>query len=138
MFDAVRNNKKIVQIFLALITLPFAFWGVDSYVRNSGAGNDLASVGDSKISAQQFQQAWREQQDRMRQQLGAGYKPEQFDTPEARLTVLNSLVDQRLLLLEASRGRLMAGDELLREIIDRKSTRLNSSHIQKSRMPSSA
>ena len=45
MFDAVRNNKRIVQIFLGLITLPFAFWGVDSYVRNSGAGRDMASVG---------------------------------------------------------------------------------------------
>ena len=28
MFDAVRNSKKIVQIFLALITLPFAFFGI--------------------------------------------------------------------------------------------------------------
>lgn len=25
MFDAVRNNKKVVQIFLLMITLPFAF-----------------------------------------------------------------------------------------------------------------
>ncbi len=49
MFDSVRNNKKIVQIFLALITLPFAFFGVDSYVKNSGAGSDLASVGDTRF-----------------------------------------------------------------------------------------
>ncbi|WP_252396609.1 SurA N-terminal domain-containing protein [Candidatus Accumulibacter contiguus] len=56
-FDAVRNNKRVVQIFLALITLPFAFWGVDSYVRNTGAGADLASVGDSKITMPQFDQA---------------------------------------------------------------------------------
>jgi len=119
MFDAVRNNKKIVQVFLALITLPFAFWGVDSYMRNVGAGSDLASVGDSKITAQQFQQAWRDQQDRMRQALGANFKPETMDTPEARLAVLNSLVDQRLLLLEASKGRLGASDDLLREIISK-------------------
>jgi peptidyl-prolyl cis-trans isomerase D len=33
MFDSVRNNKRIVQGFLVLITLPFAFFGVDSYVR---------------------------------------------------------------------------------------------------------
>ena len=37
MFDAVRNNKRIVQIFLALITLPFAFFGVESF-RDGGAG----------------------------------------------------------------------------------------------------
>jgi len=119
MFDAVRNNKRIVQVFLALITLPFAFWGVDSYVRNAGAGADLASVGDSKISAQQFQQAWRDQQDRMRQALGANFKAEAMDTPEARLAVLNSLIDQRLLLLEAAKGRLGASDGLLREIISK-------------------
>jgi peptidyl-prolyl cis-trans isomerase D len=119
MFDAVRNNKKIVQIFLAMITLPFAFWGVDSYVRNAGAGGDLASVGDSKITPQQFQQSWRDQQDRMRQSLGANFKPEVMNTPEARLAVLNSLVDQRLLLIEASKGRLGAGDDLLRDVISK-------------------
>ena len=83
MFDSVRNNKKIVQIFLALITLPFAFFGVDSYVRNMGAGNDVASVGDSKISAQEFDQALRERQDQMRRALGENFKAETMNTPEA-------------------------------------------------------
>ena len=117
MFDAVRNNKKIVQVFLALITLPFAFWGVDSYVRGAGTGNDYASVGDSKITPQQFQEAWRNQMDRARQQLGANFKQEQFDTPETRMAVVNSLVDQRLLLLEAHKGRLGASNALLVDII---------------------
>lgn len=117
MFDAVRNNKKIVQIFLALITLPFAFFGVDSYMRNAGAGSDLASVGDTKITQPQFEQAMRDQQDRMRQTLGANFRPEIMHTPEARMAVLNSLIDQRLLLLEANKGRLGAGDDLLREVI---------------------
>lgn len=119
MFDAVRNNKRIVQGFLALIALSFAFFGVDSYMRDGGAGADLAKVGDSKITAQQFEQAWRDQQDRMRQSLGPNYKPEAMNTPEARLAVLNSLVDQRMLLIEASKGRLAAGDDLLREIISK-------------------
>lgn len=119
MFDAVRNNKRIVQLFLALITLPFAFWGVDSYVRTVGVGDDFASVGDSKITAQQFDKAFRDQQDRMRQQLGANYRPEAMNTPETRLAVLNSLVDQRLLVLEAAKGRLGASDDLLREVISK-------------------
>ena len=46
MFDAVRNNKRIVQVFLALIMLPFAFFGVDSYMRNDGMGGDVATIGD--------------------------------------------------------------------------------------------
>jgi len=118
-FDAVRNNKRVVQIFLALIALPFAFWGVDSYVRGSGAGADLASVGDSKITLPQFDQAWRVQQDRMRQVLGENFRPESMNTPAARLAVLNSLIDQRLLLLEAAKGQLGASDEQLREVISK-------------------
>jgi peptidyl-prolyl cis-trans isomerase D len=116
-FDAVRNNKRVVQIFLGLITLPFAFWGVDSYVRDTGAGTDLARVGDSKVTMPQFDQAWRAQQERLRQVLGSNFRPESMNTPAAKLAVLNSLVDQRLLLLEAAKGRLGAGDDLLREVI---------------------
>lgn len=119
MFDSVRNNKKIVQIFLALITLPFAFFGVDSYVRNSGAGRDMASVGDSKISVPQFEQAMRERQDQMRQALGASFKSEMLNTAEARSGVLNALIDQRLLLLEASKGNLSTNNAVLRDVISK-------------------
>ena len=117
MFDAVRNNKRIVQIFLSLITLPFAFWGVDSFVRNSGAGADVASVGDTKITVQQYEQALRERQDQMRQSLAAAFKPEMMNTPEVRLSVLNAMIDQRLLLLESDKSRLMTSDNALRDVI---------------------
>ena len=119
MFDSVRNNKKIVQVFLGLITLPFAFFGVDSYVRNSGAGDDLASVGDTKITISQFEQALRERQDQLRQRLGENFKSEMMQTPEARLSVLNSLLDQRLLLLEAEKNRLYTDDNVLRDVISK-------------------
>ena len=117
MFDAVRNNKRIVQFFLVLITLPFALWGVDSYVRNVGGGNDVAKVGDSVISPQEFQNALREQQDRLRAQLGAQFKPEMLDTPEARKAILDGLVTQRMLGLETMRTRLGLSDDQLREVI---------------------
>lgn len=117
MFDAVRNNKRIVQIFLALITLPFAFFGVDSYVRNAGTGDDVAKIGEIKITQQQFQQALREQQDRLRTQMGAQFDPKMLDTPEARKTIIDDLVDQRLLMLEASQRRLVAGDDAVRRTI---------------------
>ncbi len=117
MFDAVRNNKKIVQIFLGLITLPFAFWGVDSYVRNSGAGRDMASVGGSKISVSEFEMALRERQDQLRQSMGESFSPEAMNLPEVRLGILNSLVDKRLLMLEADKKRLMTSDGMLRDSI---------------------
>lgn len=116
MFDAVRNNKKIVQIFLALITLPFAFFGVDSYVRNAGTGDAVAKIGDVKISQQQFQQALREQQERLRAQMGQ-IDPKVLDTPEARKAILDDLVDQQLLMLEASKKGLFTSDGAIRGTI---------------------
>jgi len=116
MFDAVRNNKKIVQIFLALITLPFAFFGVDSYVRNAGTGDAVARIGDTKISQEQFQQAVREQQERLRAQMGQ-VDPKVLDTPEARKAILDDLVDQQLLTLEANKKGLFTSDGTVRNTI---------------------
>lgn len=118
-FDSVRNNKRVVQIFLAVITLPFALWGIDSYVRDTGAGADLAKVGDTKISMLQFEQAWRNQQERLRQTLGANYDAEAMNTPEVKRAVLNSLIDQRLLLLEAAKGRIEINDAQVRDVISK-------------------
>ena len=117
MFDAVRNNKRIVQVFLALITLPFAFFGVESYVRSAGTGDDLAKIGDVKITQQQFQNALREQQDRIRAQAGAQFDPKMLDTPEARKAILDDLVDQRLLMLEASKKKMFVSDEAIRRTV---------------------
>ncbi|MBM3391021.1 MAG: peptidylprolyl isomerase [Betaproteobacteria bacterium] len=117
MFDAVRNNKRIVQVFLALITLPFAFWGVDSYFRAGGRGGDLANVGGSAISQQEYSTALRDQQERLRAQFGREFNPAMLESPEARAAMLDSLVSQRLLMLHAAKTGLTASDAQLREVI---------------------
>ncbi len=116
MFNYVRNNQRLVQVFLVLITLPFAFWGVDSYVRNTGSGNDAASVGDSKIPVSEFQQALRTQQERLRPQLG-GADPAMLDSPELRRSVLDGLVSQRLIGVQAAKSRLSVSDDQLIQFI---------------------
>ena len=117
MLDIIRNNKKITQGFLALITLPFAFWGVDSYVRNADVGAGVATVGGSKITRQELQSALREQQDRMRAQLGGKLDPALFETPQMRRAVLDSLVTQRLLAEQTQKARLIVGNEQLVQFI---------------------
>jgi len=112
MFDSVRNNKKIVQIILALIILPFAFWGVESYIGNMGGGGDAASVGGSKISVAEFQEALREQQERLRPMLG-GRDPAMLESPELRRAVLDNLVQRRLLDLHARDMKLAVSNEQL-------------------------
>jgi peptidyl-prolyl cis-trans isomerase D len=117
MFDAVRNNKRIVQIFLILITIPFALWGVESYMRSSGSGAALAEVGGSKVTEQEFQFVMREQQDAMRQALGREFDPAMLETPEMRQRLLDQLVTERVLAVSAQKARMVVTDEQLRDFI---------------------
>ncbi len=116
MFDAVRNNKKIVQVFLVLIALPFAFFGLESYVRDGGSGADVAKVGGVGITQQEFQQVMREQQERLRNQLGQ-VDPKMLDNPEFRKAILDDVIDRRLLSLEAAQRRLFVTDDTVRTSI---------------------
>lgn len=109
MFDLIRNNKKIVQLVMALIVLPFALWGVDSY-RNSGGGNDIATVGGTPIGQEEFQRALTEQQDRLRTQ---NVPAQMLESPELRRAVLEELINRRLLLLHAGKSNLGVSDEML-------------------------
>lgn len=117
MFDLVRNNKRLVQILLALIILPFAFWGIESYQRTSGLAQDLAEVGGQKITLQEFAQAQRDQQERLRSVLGRNFDPSLLDTPEQRAELLDNLIHQRLLAMQAFKSNLVVTDQQLREII---------------------
>jgi peptidyl-prolyl cis-trans isomerase D len=96
MFDTVRNNKRFIQVVLALIVLPFALFGVDAYV-SSGGKDEVANVGDMSISSFEFQENLRQQQDRLRKQLGGAISLEMLDSPTMRRAVLQELVNQKLL-----------------------------------------
>jgi peptidyl-prolyl cis-trans isomerase D len=113
MFDAVRNNKRVIQVVLALIVLPFAFWGVESYIRNAGGNDQVATVGGVKVSLNEFQAKLREQQDRLRPLLGGRADPAMLDSPQLRRSVLESIVNQRLLLLNAAKSSLTLSNERL-------------------------
>lgn len=116
MFDFVRNNRKIVQLVLAVIILPFALWGVDSYIRGSGGGaNEIARVGKSPISRDEFQRALTEQQERLRPQLGNDTAL--LETPEFRRGVLQELINQRVLQLQSAKAHLGISNEMLAAII---------------------
>jgi len=96
MFDLVAKHKRIVQFVLALITLPFAFFGVDYYFRSAGAVGDVATFDGGTISQMQFEQSLREQQDMM-MRTQRGVDPAMFDNPEVRFNILQQLIRDRLL-----------------------------------------
>lgn len=117
MFDFVHENKRLVQIVLAVIILPFAFWGIDSYNRSGKSADVVATVNGTKITQQEFAKALRQQQDRFRQQLGDKVDPAMFDNPEMKRAVLDNLVAQHLLSERAKTAGLTVTDEQIAHVI---------------------
>jgi len=119
MFDFVKTRKRVIQILLGLIIIPFAFFGLDSYTRSLRGSNDVAKVDGSTISQREFTEELNRQQERLRKILGGEADLSSLDTPESRIAVLDSLVAQRLVGAAAIRGRLFVSDDLLQDVIAR-------------------
>ena len=119
MYDFVAKNKKLIQVVLAIIFLPFAFFGIDTYFRGGPGGQAVARVGDSVISAEEFSRALREQQDQLRRAVDGRIDPAMLDNAELRSGTLESLIQRRLLLEGALRAGIVVSDEQLDKVIAR-------------------
>jgi peptidyl-prolyl cis-trans isomerase D len=117
MFDLVHKNKLILQIFLAVIALSFALWGVQSYQGVFNSSDTVADVGGIRITQQEFARELEKQRERLVAMLGRGFDAAAFDTPEMRRELLDNMVAQRVLAVFASRHNMVVGDQQLREAI---------------------
>lgn len=117
MFEAIRNNKRVAQLILAILIVPFAFFGMDAYFSDSPTGSEVATVGGTAISAYEFDQALREQQDRLRASAGGQLDRALLESAELRRAVLDNLINQRALALYAAENRFVVTPQQLQETI---------------------
>jgi peptidyl-prolyl cis-trans isomerase D len=117
MFDLVHKYKKIVTVVLGLIAITFMTWGIESYTRMGGGRDIVATVNGMDISAREFDDELRRQQDQLRQMFGRNFDPAQFDTPESRRALLDGLIAQRLVASAALKSNLQVTDETLVDTI---------------------
>ena len=117
MFDTVRNNSKIMMGLLFLLIIPsFVMFGIEGYSRFTDKAATVATVDGQKITQQEWDEAHKREIDRIRAQR-ANIDPKLFDTPEARQSTLERLVNDRLLAIAAQKQLLGASDaRLAREL----------------------
>lgn len=110
MLSAIREKTQgiIATFILALIAIPFALWGVNSYFDTGGQLN-VAKVGGVEIS----QNVYRSEIDRLRGRV----EPKTLDNPQFKQTVLNSLIDKTLLVQHAENQGYRISNAQLAETI---------------------
>jgi peptidyl-prolyl cis-trans isomerase D len=118
MFEFIRTHRRLMHVVLLLFIIPsFAFFGLEGYSRFRDGDNAVAKVAGQSITQQEWDNAQRQQMDRLRQMFGQQFDPKMFDTPEARQGVLDSLIAQRVMAAEAARKRLAVSDQALQQTI---------------------
>ncbi|WP_300615223.1 SurA N-terminal domain-containing protein [Dokdonella sp.] len=99
MLQLLRGKKSslLVKIVLGLVVIGFSFFGIESYFV-ANIDTSVARVGKGEISQEQFRERFAQYRQRMVQMMGEGGDASFLDRPEIKLQLLNSMVDERVLL----------------------------------------
>jgi peptidyl-prolyl cis-trans isomerase D len=111
-------GKRVVRLLFALfLVIPFGMFGIDYYFKAPVGGDTIATVGPMRIGQGEFDNAIRQQIETYRQQFRGQFDASIMDNPEIRRSVLDRLVNEKLVVLGAERaGIRMSDKELARKI----------------------
>lgn len=113
MFDFVRNNTRILFFVLLLLIIPsFVFFGVQQYGQFNESGSVVARVAGQKITQTEWDNAHREQIERLRAEM-PNLDTKLLDTPQMRQQTLDSLVRERVMAAAANELHFVVTDERL-------------------------
>lgn len=112
MLHFIRDRAQgwIAWFIVGLISIPFALWGVNSYVTGPSDAV-VAKVNGEEITRSELLQAVQRYREQMRQMMGDEFNPDMFDGAEIRYAVIDDLIEQRLIR--------SASDKLGQRISDR-------------------
>ena len=96
MLETIRNGleKKWAKVVLAIIVVPFALFGIDSYLNSIGSNVTVATVNNSEITAQDFQRSMMILQERLDAE---GQDRSILQSLELKKSVIESLIDSQLI-----------------------------------------
>jgi len=110
MLGAIRKKSKgwVAYLIVGLITVPFALFGIQSYI--GGSSNSVIAIVDGEdITVNTYYQEFNTQQRNLQQQLGSSYSTE-IDHA-LRQTVIETLINEKLLENFTNSMKLVTLDE---------------------------
>lgn len=107
-----RTSGLVAGFIIALLVVPFAFWGVQSF---TGGGGDpvVAKVGSEKIHESQFRRSYEQRYQQYLQLMGENFKADQFDQAKFQQSVLDDMTQESLLRQHADKAGYRANDAVL-------------------------
>jgi peptidyl-prolyl cis-trans isomerase D len=115
MLQAIRERAQgwLAWVIVILISIPFALWGIQSYL-DVGGEPVVAEVNGVEISERDLSRRVQEARMELRERLGAAYDPAAFEEGGLRAEVLDDMIRQTLLLEASNRIGMRVSDEEVR------------------------
>lgn len=115
--DTLHDKTKglIARIILGIVILSFALFGVETYRTSGGSAPYVAEVGDSKILLQNFEEKFKSQQNQLRE--AGEHNPKVLNSKELKSSVLDNFINERLLLIQASKLGYSGNEAALMSVI---------------------
>ncbi len=117
MLEAIRKHTTgwLAKAVLALITIPFALFGIDSYLNQAGSNVAVAKVNGDKISIQEYGNAMENVRNRM--QADGKVDAAMLESTQFKQSVLDGLITRRLVNSEIRKSNFKISDEQLSQHI---------------------
>ena len=109
-------QTKAAQIILALILVPFALFGIDSYLNQAGNNLSIAKVNGYKIALPEYNRAIENVRNRIMSE-GKKVDPAMFDSFEFKESVIDGLITKQLLNNDIKKSRFRITDQQLSQYI---------------------
>lgn len=118
MFDFIRSHQRVMQFLLLVLIVPsFALIGVSGYSSYVSGDHDLVKIGKTAVTLEEFDRARSNQLRQMQESSPGGFDPAVLDNPAVRTTLLESLVDYRVLATTVADEYFSVSDTFLRQSI---------------------
>ena len=140
MLQSLRDKTSgwIATVILGLLVVPFAFFGMEQYLfqRNETFAAKIEAPPAwwptapsiwpvtmlwqrDEISVEDFRAAFERTRQQQRQQQGEAFDPRVFETVDNKRKVLDTLVDQHVLAMTATRAGIAVSDAQVRREIEK-------------------
>ncbi len=115
MLQAIRERAQgwLAWVIIILISIPFALWGIQSYL-DVGGEAVVAKVNGVEITDRDLSRRVQQAQMELRERLGEAYDPALLGEGRLRAEVLDDMIRQTLLLEASNRIGMRVSDEEIR------------------------
>ncbi len=118
MLDKFRSyaQTKAAQVILALVLIPFALFGIDSYLNQAGNNLSIAKVDGYKITLPEYNRAIENVRNRIMSE-GKKVDPAMFDSFEFKESVVDGIITRQLINNDIKKSKFKITDLQLSQYI---------------------